>query len=256
MKGCELYSNRVGWIVLSFLLLPFSFTFAQTDTTQHEQAYKPMEHLQPTQVYQGMILKLDILSTPLEIGLSRGLIQHYEIAMNWRLLNRLYPTFELGYAGGSTNRADSIAYRGHGGFFRVGLDINPLKKHPDSPHALLIGLRLGTAVQGVRQGLITDAGAPYSALSAQPLMVKADCWGEIVAGCQVAIYQGELKQGKNGKWQVPMAFYMGWMARFQCLFTRETANVAANERKPIYIPGFGQRDIISWGISYHLGWRF
>ena len=175
------------------------------------------------EIYQGTTVKLDILSPLLVSGLSHWTIQHYELAVNVRLANRFYPTFELGYAGGQTQQGDSIFYNAHGGFFRAGADINPLKRNPGSPHALLIGLRLGAAFQ------------PR----------KADCWGEIVAGCQV-----EICKVKN------TAFYMGWMGRFKILFTREAENLTAAEMGPIYIPGFGHRSNLGWGASYHLGWKF
>ena len=175
------------------------------------------------EIYQGTTVKLDILSPLLVSGLNGWRIQHYEVAVNVRLANRFYPTFELGYAGGQTQQGDSIYYNSHGGFFRAGADINPLKRNPGSPHALLIGLRLGAAFQ------------PR----------KADCWGELVAGCQV-----EICKVKN------TAFYMGWMGRFKILFTREAENLTAAEMGPIYIPGFGHRSNLGWGASYHLGWKF
>ena len=175
------------------------------------------------EIYQGTTVKLDILSPLLVSGLSHWTIQHYELAVNVRLANRFYPTLELGYAGGQTQQGDSIFYNAHGGFFRAGADINPLKRNPGSPHALLIGVRVGTCFQ------------PR----------KVDCWGEIVAGCQV-----EIAKVKN------TAFYMGWMGRFKILFTREAENLTAAEMGPIYIPGFGHRSNLGWGASYHLGWRF
>ena len=175
------------------------------------------------EIYQGTTVKLDILSPLLMSGLNGWKIQHYEVAVNVRLANRFYPTFEVGYSGGQTQQGDSIYYNSHGGFFRAGADINPLKRNPGSPHALLIGLRLGAAFQ------------PR----------KADCWGEIVAGCQV-----EICKVKN------TAFYMGWMGRFKILFTREAENLTAAEMGPIYIPGFGHRSNLGWGASYHLGWKF
>lgn len=154
-------------------------------------------------IYNGTQVKLDIASPVLTPALNGWQKQHYEMAVNVRLAQRYYPTAELGYA---TN----------GGFMRIGCDINPLKKHPESPHALLVGVRLASAVQ--KKGY-------------------TDCWGEIVAGCQV-----EIAKVNN------TAFYMGWMGRFKCLFTRDLA--------PAYIPGFGKRDNIGWGVNYYLGWRF
>lgn len=191
---------------------------ASEDSTELAVARKERK-----EIYQGTTVKLDILSPLLVSGLSHWTIQHYEVAVNVRLANRFYPTLELGYAGGQTQQGDSIYYNAHGGFFRAGADINPLKRNPGSPHALLIGVRIGTGFQ------------PR----------KVDCWGEIVAGCQV-----EICKVKN------TAFYMGWMGRFKILFTREAENLTAAEMGPIYIPGFGHRSNLGWGASYHLGWRF
>ena len=175
-------------------------------------------------IYNATQIKLDIASPVVIAGIHQWGMQHYEIAANVQLARRFFPTLELGYAGGKTHRGDSIQYKGQGGFFRVGCDINPLKKHKDSPHALLVGLRLGTAVQ--TKGY-------------------TDCWGEIIAGCQVEI----VKVQKT-------AFYMGWMGRFKVLFTRDKEGLTADQMKPIYIPGFGNRDNIGWGLNYYLGWRF
>lgn len=222
------------------------------DTLQADTAQPPSlkQEIQKAPIYQGATLKLDIGSTAMVVGMSLGKIQHYEMAVNVRLKNRFYPTLEVGYAGGTAARGDTTTYKGQGGFFRVGCDINPLKKHPESPHAMLIGIRLGAAVQDYTQptngsdGTVINAGGIY-----------ADCWGEIVGGCQV-----EMARVGN------TAFYMGWQARFRALFTRTlTPEIKAtiaedtvdyNPYMPIYIPGFGKRDNIGWGLSYHIGWRF
>lgn len=196
-------------------------------------------------IYQGTNIKLDLGATALTLGTTKAHLQHYEIAVNCRLKNRFYPTLEVGYAGslpattndptrGTITLGDSIAYRGQGGFFRVGCDLNPLKKHPESPHALLIGLRLGTSIQSAQHTLLNTQ---YSLLNT----ITADCWGEIVAGCQVEVCKG---------------FTMGWMGRFKCLFTRQAEGLPASEYKPIYIPGFGRRDNIAWGLDYYIGVSF
>lgn len=175
-------------------------------------------------IYNATQIKLDIASPVVIAGTHQWQMQHYEIAVNVQLARRFFPTLELGYSGGKTHRGDSIQYNAHGGFFRVGCDINPLKKKKDSPHALLVGLRIGTAVQ--TKGY-------------------TDCWGEIIAGCQVEIAKVQ-----------KTAFYMGWMGRFKVLFTRDKEGLTADQMKPIYIPGFGNRDNIGWGLNYYLGWRF
>lgn len=178
-------------------------------------------------IYRGMLIKLDIGESALTAGMSKGLLQQYELAMSCQLTRRFYPTLELGYAGGKTHQGDSISYNAHGGYFRVGCDVNPLKKHPESPHALLVGIRIATDFQ------------PR----------KVDCWGEIVAGCQVQVWE-------NKKSKVQGGLYMGWMGRLKILFTREKDGLTADEMAPIYIPGFGKRSNVGWGLSYHIGWKF
>ena len=59
---------------------------------------------------------------------------------------------------------------------------------------------------------------------------------------------------------------MGWMGRFKALFTRTAKahiastlsqdNVDTSILMPVYIPGYGKRDNIGWGVNYYLGWRF
>ena len=225
------------FLLLSFFLLHFSSSYAHNtnDSVRHTSS-----------IYMGTQLKLDIASPILIPATTKWQVQHYEMAVNVRLKDRFYPTVEAGYAGGQMNRGDSIVYHGQGGFFRVGADIHPLKKHPNSPHALLIGVRLGTAFQEFEQTL--DNKWTINGIA-------SDCWGEIVAGCQV-----EIAKVNN------MAFYMVWMGRFKCLFTRSMTNYAIPKDTrdnaatgflmPVYIPGFGTRDNIGWGANYYLGWKF
>jgi len=175
------------------------------------------------QIYQGTTVKLDILTPVLVCGLNKWQMQQYEVAVNVRLKNHFYPTLEVGFGGGHTEQGDTLTYDAYGGFFRAGLDVNPLRRNPESPHALLIGIRVGTGIQAQR----------------------TDCWGEIVAGCQVEI--AKVKK---------TAFYMGWQGRFKVLFTRQPNGLTTEECWPIYIPGFGHRSDLGWGASYHLGWKF
>lgn len=261
--------KRLCNIVLACALA--TLAFAQTDSvlvpppgdTTHV-AHHAHEHTEQPAVYQGMTIKLDLAAAAITLATSKAQLQHYEMAMNWRLINRLYPTFEAGYAGGTRAQGDSISYKGQGGFFRVGVDLNPLKKSAaDSPHALLVGVRLGTGIQQFAQALtraeagIADSGTGVictTDFQANTAGVHADCWGEIVVGCQVEVARGK-KPRANG--QQPMAFYMGWMGRLKCLFTRNTkADSLEALTVPIYIPGFGNRDNIGWGLNYYIGWKF
>lgn len=174
-----------------------------------------------TAIYQGMNIKLDLATPIIEAASSRGKRWDVEMAMNLRLKQRFYPTLELGYANQQLG-ADSTFHHGQGGFARLGVDINGLKKHPERLDALLVGIRICTALQDYDRNL----GQHY---------FRADCWGEVVAGCQVVIAK-------------PLV--MGWTVRLKYLFTEK----AQHERpEPRYIPGFGNYGSLNWGFSYYIG---
>lgn len=189
-------------------------------------------------IYQGMSVKLDIAMPVLELIRSKGAVQDYEIAMNVRLANRFYPTLELGYAIASTS-ADGGDYKGQGGFMRVGMDLSALKKGAGD-NCLMVGLRLAGAYQGFQVTEVPVHGdvlfpMPHAAYYDQH---KLDCWGEIVAGCQVQVWKG---------------FQMGWYVRMKLLMTRTDKQ---GDALPAYLPGFGYRRDFNWGMNYFLGWKF
>lgn len=193
-----------------------------------------------TAIYQGMNLKLDIANTIMEAAISKGKILSFEAAWNIRLKQRYYPTFEVGYAQAKTE-AEGGAHDGKGGFFRVGVDINGLKKHPERLNALLVGVRLGTAVQNYSLSGVTVYD-PYWGQGEHKIdfanMLHADCWGEVVAGCQVQVWEG---------------FQMGWYVRIKIMFT---LNPSGEKPVPYYVPGFGYRDNMNWGLNYYIGYKF
>ncbi|MBQ7531775.1 MAG: hypothetical protein IJT12_08725 [Paludibacteraceae bacterium] len=185
-----------------------------------------------TAVYQGTTVRVDILNPVFEMIRSGWHTYSIEAAVNVRLKNRFFPTLEGGYAGRFLQEKDAATplYDGSGEFVRIGLDINPLKKHPEQRSCLLIGVRGGTAWQRLRTPALT-------AVTPQGKCI-ADAWGEIVAGVQVDIAKG---------------FNMGWAVRMKFLFT---TNAHDELTTPYYIPGFGYRNTMNWGFDYYLGYTF
>lgn len=220
------------------MLLAPVFLYARTDDTH---MHNDSVHAQRDSIYQGMSIKLDLLNSILEPARSKGAIQNYEIAMNWRLIHRLFPTLELGYAQARTE-AEGGQHKGQGGFARIGLDLSPLKKHPEYEDLLMVGLRVGTALQTYDlTGVQMHPGywentvpATYDFMN----QFRCDAWGEVLAGCQVQVYKG---------------LQMGWFIRMKILMTRKAK---ANGPLPYYIPGFGYRDDTNWGLNYYIGYRF
>ncbi|MBR2265270.1 MAG: hypothetical protein IJ882_01125 [Paludibacteraceae bacterium] len=190
-------------------------------------------------IYQGMNIKLDLATTILEAAMSKGNILSFEAAWNVRLKQRYYPTLEGGYVRANAS-ADGGRQKGVGGFFRVGLDINGLKKHPERLNAAMVGIRVGTGLQSYDLTGVTMNDNYWSGGKRLDFVNQfhADCWGEVVAGCQVQVWEG---------------FQMGWYVRLKILFTRKAKD---GEVLPYYIPGFGYRDDTNWGINYYIGYKF
>jgi len=192
-----------------------------------------------TAIYQGIQLKLDIGNMAVEMIRTEAKVLSFEGAMSIRLKNRFYPTFEFGYA-----NAHALSGGGHsdgdGAFMKVGLDVNGLRKHPESPNALLVGLRVGTGLQDYQlsQVAVCDPYWKTAELLNTDHQFRCDVWGEIVAGCQVQIWEGLM---------------MGWYLRLKILFTRGLQN---DDVMPYYIPGYGYRDQTNWGFNYYIGWKF
>lgn len=185
-------------------------------------------------IYQGINLKLDIATPVLEMARSKAKIMSYEMALNVRLQNRFYPTIELGYAHASASAAGGDFY-GIGGFGKVGLDLSALKK-ARKDNMLLVGVRLGTAVQAcdLTNVQVWDTYWQKYTMRNYDRFVRADVWGEVVAGVQVQVYK---------------SFHMGWFVRLKMLFTRKEDGTP----NALYIPGFGYRQETNFGINYYLG---
>lgn len=238
-------TRKLRHIILLLLAMAISMVtnsaFAQTNLGLRPDSTRYVDGTRvyaDTAIYQGMCIKYDLGSTILGLASAKGKIQTYEISMNWRLKQRFYPTAELGYARADVG-AEGGNHLGQGGFVRLGVDINGLKKNRERLDAMLIGIRLATDVQQYSLSDVTCHDV-YNLTNHMeyPNLIRADFWGEVVAGCQVQIYAG---------------FTMGWALRIKILATRKDKN---NGPLPYYIPGYGYRDDTNWGFNYYIGYRF
>ena len=223
----------------SRLLLILSLLFLVSRASAEDAVGVPVQPKQyaDTAIYQGMSIKLDIAMPILELARSAGKVQDYEMALNVRLAKRFYPTLELGYAIADVT-ADGGHYSGQGGFMRLGMDLSALKKGVGE-NCLMVGLRFAGAYQGFQIIDVPVYGDYWQMPNTNYYnQHKFDCWGEIVAGCQVQIWKG---------------FQMGWYVRLKLLFTRTDKQ---GDALPAYLPGFGYRNDTNWGINYFLGYKF
>lgn len=236
MKYAATYGTFILLVTFCCMLTTASMASAQDSVPRMKDGTRIYPD---SAIYQGMNIKLDIGTTILEAALSKGQNISVEAALNIRLKQRYYPTFELGYAR-ARSQADGGIYNGEGGFMRIGLDINGLKKHPERLNSLLVGVRLGTALQQYDLTNVTLNDRYWQTTVNQDFRNQfgADCWGEVVAGCQVQIWEG---------------LQMGWYVRLKMLFTQESSE---HKVLPYYIPGFGYRDNTNWGLNYYIGYKF
>ena len=187
-------------------------------------------------VYQGISMKVDLGNTAYQLIRSKGTIHQYEGAVSVNLLKRFYPVMEFGFMR-AEDRAAGGSYFGQGGFTRIGLDINPLRKNRNSDYFLTVGVRAGMSVQDYLQRNI-NLNDSYWGTPLQNMHDRArfDSWGEVVAGVQVKVAGG---------------FHMGWAIRLHFLFT-----CSMGKYQPYYIPGYGCKDGNIFAFNYYLGWRW
>lgn len=188
-----------------------------------------------TALFQGANLKLDLGNSVFEPLRSKGDILSFEGSLNFDVMHRFFPTLDLGYAQSDLSAA-SGSFRGKGGFARIGMDLSALKKRREM-NMLLVGLRVGTAVQGCSTRDVV-IGNGYWGYSTENYLgrVRADVWGEVVAGLQVQVYR---------------KFHMGWYVRYKILFSRgKNGAVTA-----YYIPGYGYKQDTNFSFNYFIGFK-
>lgn len=190
-----------------------------------------------TAIYQGISIKLDVGMPVFELIRSAGMIQNYEAVINMRLAKRFYPTIEGGYAMAECTKEKRL-HNGQGAFGRLGIDLAVIKKG-QSVNNLLIGLRYGASYQKFDMTNATITTETNEEIIKDFYdQQRFDCWGEIVAGCQVQVWR---------------SFYMGWHVRMKLMFTRK---IEEGGVLPEYLPGFGYRKDFNWGFNYYLAYHF
>ncbi|MEO0555727.1 MAG: DUF6048 family protein [Bacteroidota bacterium] len=151
-----------------------------------------------------------------------------DIDFNRFIFNVEFGTYDRSF----DDRAGSL-YSVSGTYFRIGPDINFLKRDPDKS-VLFFGLRYGWTQLDDELTYI-NTGSVFTneerSISNSSLTTN---WGELVTGLKVKI------------WKV---LWLGYTARFR--FGAD--NFERNELIPHYIPGYGRADkTVSWAFNYWL----
>lgn len=139
---------------------------------------------------------------------------------------------------GASSLANSGDYSNEGSYWRVGADVNILKRDPDR-NMLFFGLRYARSTFSDQATLVnTDPyfGPQQYALS-NPQATAV--WGEMVAGLRVKIWK---------------EFWMGFTSRMKIGLA-----VRGNETLSSYnVPGYGNVNSstgYTWGFNYQVFWR-
>ncbi|CAN5205256.1 DUF6048 family protein [soil metagenome] len=129
-------------------------------------------------------------------------------------------------------------YENNGSYFRLGADINFLKKDPDR-NMFFFGLRYGRSFYN-ESAMLIFPGDPYfpgSTESLQNTGVTAG-WGELVTGLRVKIWK---------------EFWMGYTGRMKFAVSTN----GDTQFKSFDIPGVGSNgDGLVFGFNYQVFWRF
>ena len=123
-----------------------------------------------------------------------------------------------------------------GNYWRLGADVNLLKKDPDR-NMLFFGLRY--ARSSATEQIIYNGTDPYFGNVQYQITNSAvvGSWGEMVAGLRIKVWK---------------EFWMGFTSRLKF----GLAVRGAKELSPYYTPGYGViGDGITWGFNYQVFWR-
>ena len=191
--------------------------------------------------WSGLMLQVDAASL-LQSTLLKTDRYSVEGSAQLGFRKKLYPVFEIGFAGAEKEMKSLATFKTNAPFSRIGLDVNLLTPKPDakpSNNLFLIGARLGYTnfSYSVNNLIITDPYWKQSEIRNYPDQSANKLWYELVAGVKVEVY-------KN--------LYLGWSIRSRNLLSKETSGAVS----PWYIPGYGLNGSANWGFNYTIGYLF
>lgn len=149
---------------------------------------------------------------------------------------KVYLTVDYGNWERTYNLPNDGKYDNHGNYWRVGGDVNLLKKDPDR-NMFFVGLRYGhSSFNEVATIILPDRYFGDIQKQVSNNAVTAG-WGELTAGLRVKIWK---------------EFWMGYTARMK--FAPSVKG--DNEVQSYDIPGYGQNAKgFYWGFNYQIFWR-
>lgn len=147
---------------------------------------------------------------------------------------KYFVTAEFGTSSRSTSIPDG-AYSNSGTYFRIGADVNFLRKDPDR-NMFFLGARYGRAVYDETLSYLSETDFPAQVLRAENSRIQSG-WLELTTGLKVRVLR---------------IFWMGYTARMKFAPSTPDKSLLA----PYDIPGYGLTFKKPWwGFSYYVMMR-
>lgn len=205
---------------------------AEEDTVEIQRPKKP-DSLKEKIYFRSIRFGTDVLALALSSSPRFG---------GWEVnadadFGRFYLVGDYGHWGKNETLVNGGDYQNDGTYWRVGLDVNILKKDPDR-NMLFFGLRYARSSYSEQVNLTVDD--PYFGTQQYTLTNPnaSAAWGEMVAGLRVRVWK---------------EFWMGFTSRLKVgLAVRGTGELSSYD-----VPGFAViGDGLTWGFNYQVFWRF
>lgn len=183
--------------------------------------------------FRGFAVSVDVVGA---LQMHLGDYGQYEAALRVNLRNRFFPIVEVGYGKGSREDdvVTGVTYKTKAPYFRVGIDLNLLKKKHQS-NRLFGGLRYAYTSYKV------DLSRPNLE---DPNWHTVQTFG--VAGDKCSQHWLEAVVGIDAKVFGP--FHLGWSVRYKQRLKHDDGTIG----KTWYVPGYGTWDSSALGGTFNL----
>lgn len=181
-------------------------------------------------MFRGFSVAVDLVGPAM---LALGDYGEYEGALKLNLHDQYFPTVELGYGKADHNdEVTSLNYKTSAPYFRIGCDLNLLKKK-HQPNRLYGGLRLAMTsykVDLARPGLIDPVWTGDASFQVEGMKCNM-AWIEVLFGLDAKIWG---------------PVHLGWNVRYKRRISHDDGTVG----NVWYVPGYGKNGDTRIGANF------
>ncbi len=182
--------------------------------------------------FRGFAVSVDLAGIGQQVFSDRG---QFEAALRLNLHDQYFPIFELGYgrANHEDDEATHLTYKTGAPYFRVGVDVNIMKKK-HTGNRVFAGLRYGftSYKMDVSRKAFPDPVWGWSTLYESTGNSCSQHWAEVLLGLDAKVY-GPL--------------HVGWSVRYRLRLAHKEGDIGTSW----YVPGFGVQDTKNLGLGFY-----